>query len=703
MNSGDERSSGTAGDDPTVVGAPVSVSASSPPRTLPEGSLVGRYVVLEHVASGGMGMVLRAYDPKLRREIALKLVRSSTTRRSGDGDETQLQLLREAQALARLSHPNVVTVYDAEATEHGVAIAMEYIEGSTLRTWLRERARPWPEVLAVVLAAARGLAAAHAAGLVHRDIKPGNVLVSSQGRVYVTDFGLARDLDPLAADDASGPAADDHATSSGTVMGTPAYMAPEQHAGLAADARADQYALCVLLWEAGFGSRPFRGNTLAELAEAKAHGPPERPQATSAPRWVHEIVARGLEFDPAQRWPSVDALIAALASGQARTRRRRMVVAMGVAAVMVIGVAAWQRWDEARRVAACEHQGRSIAQVWDTGAKAKLREALLSTGASYAETTHDKVVPWIERWTAQWSSMRTQLCLEATVEKTRSVALHELSIACLDERTQELASLLEVLATSDETTLQRAVPSAARLSRLEPCADRRSLERRPEPPKDPTLRRAVTDLRRELMRVRAMAAAGHYASSHDRAEALLRDARELEHAPLTIEARACVGRQAWKAGRLERAEEALTEAYVEAGSLGADELAAEAAAALIHTVGYEAARHGEGLAWGRVAQMLVHRLDQADGLLGANWLNGVAAVHLARGAYVEALETFERVLHIRQRILGDEHPTSPRRSTTWRRLIRRSNTVTRLATCWSKRSTSTSGCSAPTTPTSPKR
>src|SRR6185503_5153712 len=221
-----------------------------PRRALTPGETVGRYVVLECIGSGSMGIVYTGQDPDLGRRVALKVLRSDSAGGSSGG--ARRRMLREAQAMARLSHPNVVTIYDVGMHGDEVFLAMELIDGGTLREWLRRARRSWREIVAVFRRAAEGLAAAHAVGLVHRDFKPDNVLVGNDGRVCVTDFGLARPSAAASAERLAEPPPQgiDSMTRTGAIVGTPAYMAPEQIEGGAADERSDLFAFCVAFYEA---------------------------------------------------------------------------------------------------------------------------------------------------------------------------------------------------------------------------------------------------------------------------------------------------------------------------------------------------------------------------------------------------------------------------------------------------------------------
>ena len=308
----------------------------------PSGGRFGRYEILECIGAGAMGIVYLARDPDLGRKVALKLLRPDPS--AATSQDAPARLLREAQSMARLSHPNVITVYEVGAFGDEVFLAMEFVEGTTLGEWMQAPGRSWRDVLAVFRRAGEGLEAAHAAGLVHRDFKPDNVLVGVDGRVRVTDFGLARAADGPApptggADDGSTPPLDASMTRTGTLVGTPAYMAPEQLAGRPADARSDVFSFCVALYEGLYGERPFAGVTPQELARAIELGDVRKPpSAARVPSWLGRVVLRGLEGLPESRPSDMRALLGALASGAARARRRRAAAAL--AAMACVSIAA---------------------------------------------------------------------------------------------------------------------------------------------------------------------------------------------------------------------------------------------------------------------------------------------------------------------------------------------------------------------------
>jgi hypothetical protein len=331
----------------------------------------GRYVIRDLLGQGGAGAVYRAYDSQLGRPIALKIVRTSKLS-LGMPESMQARLLREARAMARVSHPNVVAVYDVGSIGDRVFVVMELVEGRTLASWQREQARGWREVIETFMAAGVGLAAAHRVGLVHRDFKPLNVLVGFDGRVRVTDFGLAR---PVAQTDSGEATPSDSShdgntewtlTMTGGLVGTPRYMAPEQFRAGPADARSDQYSFCVALFTALYGRHPFfpdgvKKPPLRELAQLVTAGVLIEPvPGEDIPSGIWEVLRRGLSADPAQRYPSMDLLIADLTKHVAPATTARVKprsIALAVVAAVAVVVAAfwlWPRAETARIQAAVE-------------------------------------------------------------------------------------------------------------------------------------------------------------------------------------------------------------------------------------------------------------------------------------------------------------------------------------------------------------
>jgi serine/threonine protein kinase len=340
-----------AGEHPDGMPSSHPSGAEGDPEVLTPGARVGRYIVQRLIGRGAMGAVYAASDPDLDRRVAVKLLRAQALSESARR-RTRARLLREAQAMARLSHPEVITVYDVGAFGNELFVAMEYVEGETLRHWRDAQPRSPAEILNVYERAGRGLAAAHEAGLVHRDFKPDNVLIGRDGRVRVTDFGLARSVDdqeagaPVVQDVASSDAIvlTTTLTRTGTLVGTPAYMAPEQLGGGAADARSDVFSFCVALYESLYGERPFAGSTLPALRAAIEQGAVRAaPVLTSVPAGIRGVLLRGLRATPDARWTTTRALLQALREASAAPRRRRLTVgaaAGGVGLLLVVGVVA---------------------------------------------------------------------------------------------------------------------------------------------------------------------------------------------------------------------------------------------------------------------------------------------------------------------------------------------------------------------------
>ncbi|MEM9461934.1 MAG: serine/threonine-protein kinase [Myxococcota bacterium] len=294
--------------------------ASEPTPTL------GRFQVVRQIGRGAMGVVYEGLDPDLDRRVALKVLRADADAQGSM--HARSRMIREAKALARLRHPHVTTIYEVGTTGRGVPfIAMELVEGRTLKGWLRSRPRSCGEIVDVFLQAGRGLAAAHEAGLVHRDFKPDNLIIDHEGQARVVDFGLARsaglgELMPTLDESEDGEPVDLHLTCTGAILGTPAYMAPEQFLGGPAHTASDQFSFCVSLFEALYGRRPYPGNDLPSLQRSLIGGEVVGPRR-GVPRRLYRVLRRGLATDPSARFSSMDDLLDALAAARPRSRSRR--------------------------------------------------------------------------------------------------------------------------------------------------------------------------------------------------------------------------------------------------------------------------------------------------------------------------------------------------------------------------------------------
>ena len=524
----------------------VTVASPVPPRkhtpTYEPGRHVGRYEIREALAEGGMGAVYAAYDPQLGRKIALKFVRVRGRNPSALRDARE-RLLREAQAIAQLSHPNVVAAHDVGTADGDVFIAMELVDGAHLRQWLEDKPRSFADKLAVMIDAGRGLAAAHHAGLVHRDFKPSNVLVGNDGRVRIVDFGLARplrggpDVDVTPEHDlemsSSGPLSA-QLTEAGMILGTPQYMSPEQFSGADVDAKSDQYSFAVTLYEVMYGERPFRAPTRAALEAAVRAGRPVPPAGVHLPAWLRRVIERGMATSPAARYPSMDELLADLGRDHARGRRR---LAIAGAAVVVLGGAGAIAWSGLHaRSAPCAGAGDEVAQVWNAGARAKLQAAFAATGRPYAAQLLDRVAALLDARAHDWTTMRIGACEATRVRGEQSEALLDLRMRCLDRRLAELRTVTDVLGAADASTVDRSVDAVLGLERLDACADPDYVRSAFPPPTDPARVHQIAALRERLDRANVMVNTGDYKGALAIAKQASGEAEATTYAPVIAEA-----------------------------------------------------------------------------------------------------------------------------------------------------------------------
>ncbi|MEX1366662.1 MAG: serine/threonine-protein kinase [Nannocystaceae bacterium] len=648
----------------TVAAAPVpdEMVDSLRPVARP-GERIGRYFVMDVLGRGAMGVVVRAFDPELERTVALKVVNPGFAAQA-DAEEVRARFVTEARALARLSHPHVVAIYDVGTHGEHVYLAMELVEGTDVAKWLREP-RPWPQVVSVFRAVAEGLAAAHEAGLVHRDVKPGNMLLGRDDRVRITDFGIARlsagpstapptDAESGAEPDSELGPTDDGITQAGFVVGTPAYMAPEQHSGDAVGPAADQFALCVALYEGLYGRRPFRGDP-RRVAYDKLHGKVSLPDDTEVPRWLGAVVLRGLRVEPDERFADLRALVAALDDDPSR-RRRRWAVRAGALSVVVAGAVGWAL--AMGGPAACEGTGGGMAQAWNDDMRQQLHEAFVATGRSYAEPTASAVQTRIDEYARAWTTMRQDACEATQVRGEQSEAVLDLRMACLDRRLDEVRALLGVLRHADGEIVDRALTAAAGLSGLDRCADAAALSAEVPPPADEDARLESEGIRGVLAAARADRLAGLYDHGLEAARSARARADALGYAPVQAEARLVEADLVDELGRSPEAIELAKEALWTAQAVGHDEAAAAASVLLVWLLGERGGEPAAGLDWARYAEATLQRSGDDDVLRGRLWLYEGAARTNA-GDFDGGQRAYERALaHTRDR-LGDEHPSVP--------------------------------------------
>ncbi len=475
------------GDEAVTIadGAPGDDSDGTP---FARGTTLGRYVVLETLGSGGMGIVLAAYDSTLDRRVALKLLRQ----RGSHDSQSRARLLREAQSLAKLSHPAVVSVYDVGELRDRVFIAMEFVDGPDLRRWLREEPRSVAAILRVFRESALGVQAAHDAEIVHRDFKPDNVLIGSDGHARVTDFGLALDAKTLVptADPSAAPVSDPDGrlTVAGMVMGTPAYMPPEQHRGQPTDHRSDQFSFCVSLFEALYGVRPFSGTNADEYCAAIEHGRlPKSTTSLSVPRRVHRAIVRGLSADPDQRFPSMHVLVRALTP---RTQGKRLWVVGGLSG-LAIGAGAVAQTDPPQE--ACGAFDQRIAGAYAEEDKRRILHRFTASGLPFAESSFDVATRALDGFSERWVESASDACL-ATERGGQSDRMLDLRMQCLDRARQRLEATVDALATAELATVENAVDLVRRLPSLAPCSDVAVLEQRGYIPENAEQRRDAEEL-----------------------------------------------------------------------------------------------------------------------------------------------------------------------------------------------------------------
>ncbi|HKV08322.1 MAG TPA: serine/threonine-protein kinase [Thermoanaerobaculia bacterium] len=586
--------------------------------SLPRGTAIGRYVILDRLGGGGMGVVYTAYDPELDRKVALKLVRPDRAA----GEAARLRLLREAQAIARLSHPNVVAVFDAGTFGDQVFLAMEHVEGTTLRRWLDEERWPWGEVVGRFVLAGRGLAAAHAAGLVHCDFKPDNVLLGQDGRVRVADFGLARAVGEIDLEEL------------GVAMGTPGYMAPEQLRGERTDARSDQFSFCVALWEALYGERPFSNTT------------PQIPAGSRVPDRLRQALLRGLSADPAARYPGMEELLDHLAKNPEAARRRWL--AAGAAVLTVGGIFAGLGYFQARRGQICSGGEEKLARVWNEESQEAVRAAFLETGLPVAGEAWSATERTLDRYARSWAEMHREACEATRLRGEQSEELLDRRMVCLDQKLEELGSLVHLFTQADAQILRNAPKAAGSLGGIADCAPK-ALAARVPLPGNPEVRARVSELRARLSDVSALQRAGKIREALALAETVEREARAVPYRPLQGQALYVLGELSENAGEFKKAETYLYQALWAAEEGRDDFLKVGAWRSLIHTVGYRQSRFEEAHRLARHARAALERAG-GDPRSEAELLNTEASVYLLEGRYDEALRLGERALAIANRV-----------------------------------------------------
>jgi len=666
-------------------------------RSLRAGTIVGRYQVLGKLGTGGVSVVYAAYDPALERKVALKLLHTARARLP----RARRRLLREAKAIARLSHPNIVTVHDVGVHESQIYVAMELVEGQTLRRW-QKTPRPWREVLEVYLAAGRGVMAAHRAGVVHRDFKPENVVVGDDGGVRVLDFGLAASHTPdeglasvtgdssqdgsstsggeVAGVESAGAVTPDDAdtdvdptdaeerepvdghlepestseqatllkpmrvTATGAVMGTPLYMSPEQHRGERTDARTDQYSFCAALYEGLYGARPFcdrdRELTVDQLGEIKAAGVVRDPPAdTNVPARIHRILVRGLAPMPADRWPAMEPMLAQLARDPAATRRRWLIGAGAAVTLAAVAALVTARVTGDAGSRECQNGAAQLDGVWDDDVRRSTRAAFEATGAPFAATTLSRVEATLDTYTSAWVTGFEQACRDTRVHGTQSEELLDRRVACLQVRLARVRALTRAFAEADSRTVLNAAAAVMRLPDVELCADTAEMIASAPLPDGKEKRAAVRRLRERLAEASVLRDAGRDSDALVLARQISDEASALDYLPIQAEAELLVGALLQRAGDATAAFELLEQAAFDAEAGSHDHVVARAWTLATHVAPLELR---ELVA--RRAEAAITRTGLDD--LRATLADGLGSAYLLRGDYDRALAEFDKGLRL---------------------------------------------------------
>jgi eukaryotic-like serine/threonine-protein kinase len=627
------------------------------PTALAPGARLGRYELRRLIGAGGMGVVHAAHDPQLDRLVAIKILHDGggSAGATSESARAHTRLLREAQAMAKLRHPNVVTVYDVGVHEdEQVFVAMELVQGQTLAAWLQAGPHDWREVLAVFRQAGEGLAAAHAAGLVHRDFKPANVMVEPSGHVRVMDFGLARAVAATPAAeieemelDTTTTSVSSRLTRTGSLVGTPAYMAPEQYAGAATDERTDQFSFCVALHEALHGARPFRASSIAALSMAVLQGRIEPPtEDRGVPKWLQAVVLRGLATAPEDRYPSMRELLDALSrdSGQ---RRRRWLVAGG--ATLLAGTAATLAF--AAREDPCSGGDERIAMVWTAERADTIRHRFKSLSTPLADDTWARLEPRLEAYGRDWAVMHREAC-QATRRGMQSAELLDRRMSCLEQRLHRFDALVGLLEEVDAALVERAVEAVQTLGPLDRCADLDALMARLPPPEDPRVAAEVESIEAALARVEALEASGDYAGASEAAQPLLARALEVDHEPTQAMLRLRAGALQQRLDRYAEAAELLAAAYWQAAGAKDEHVAALAAAWMVLVVGHDEGRLEDARQWEQHGGAAIKRVGPG-GSEEIELLTNLGVVALDRGDYETARDHHERALALRLDLEGE--------------------------------------------------
>lgn len=632
------------GPDEATLGGGVFAPAEDIPG---KGDQVGHFTVIEVIGRGGMGVVLLGYDARLHRRVAIKLI---TPRLTSD-PQTRARFLREARAIALVSHPNIVHVYEVGTHGPHLYMVMEHVEGKTLGEMLREGPLPWREAVRILSAAGRGLQAAHAHGVIHRDFKPSNVLVGEDGRVRVADFGIAH----TGADEPETPVEVQNTLdkilqhqpdlTGNRVLGTAPYMAPEQHRRESIDVRADQFAFCVSLFEAVSGTRPYGSGPRSTLQLRKHGSPPELPAGVDAPSNVRRVLRVGLQSDRDDRFADMDALLAALG----RDGRPRWVLPALAGTVLCLAAVGLGMPDSP---VVCGEAG-DVADVWDDDARAKVQATFNGMDVSHASGTLLRVEVQLDRYADSWRAMAEESCEATHVHRRQSERVLDLRMQCLDRHRNALGSTVDLLAQADRAVAKNAARLVAELPPNAACGDVERLSARIPLPEEPKRRQAILDLQRELADIEVLVVGGQMETALERLEAASDIVDALDWPALQAEALLL---QATANDTDPALQEAAARKAVTAASRAGDTSGeAKAWGELLFSVGVRGGRVEDARTLEVGLDAALARLDPDDHQ-HYNALATKGALANAAGDYGRAVALFEEAIIEADRVLGPHDP-----------------------------------------------
>jgi tetratricopeptide (TPR) repeat protein len=561
--------------------------------------------------------------------------------------------------MARLSHPNVVAVHDVGTVGDQVFLAMEMLDGQSLRDWLRNGTRSWREIVRAFADAGRGLAAAHRAGLVHRDFKPSNAFVEASGRVRLLDFGLARPADALASmvsierdDESSGGSGETPTTEPprasgiyasvtqvGKIAGTPRYMAPEQAASGTATALSDQYAFCVALCEALYQKKPK-----PDIGERELRGP--------GPRRLRALVARGLRKDPVERSPNMDVVVGALD----RALVGRWPLAVASALVVLVGgaaIALAARGGDPDPGARCRRVDPRLGAVWNDGRAAAITGAFAATGRPYAPDAASRVIDGLARYAGAWRDARREACEATWVRGEQSAELLDRRMACLDRRLVSLRGYVGVVSQGGAEIVDRAVGALPAPSDLDTCADTSSLLAG-DWPATPESRAQLAALEAELEEASTLKFAGRFPEAAAAARQVIERARALGRMPLVAEALWILGDIQQNASDPLAAVASLDEAITVAAQASTPKIVARAAILQVYVVGDLLGRSDEAIGLARMARAQTQLLGDPPRFVAA-LRNNLGNVYFEKGRYDDAYREYLATIEIELVELGADH------------------------------------------------